>query len=118
MNILSNAVQAIKGNGNIWINTKKTLSSTQVEMVSISIQDSGLGMSSEVIEKIFDPFFSTKSVGQGTGLGLSITYGIIQNHGGDIVVKSEVGTGTEFIITIPVVAKSQNKTLENDNTIA
>lgn len=117
MNILSNAVQAIKGNGNIWINTKRSISNKQIEMVTISIQDSGLGMSSEVIEKIFDPFFSTKSVGQGTGLGLSITYGIIQNHGGDISVKSEVGTGTEFIITIPVVAKSQNKTTENDTTI-
>lgn len=110
MNILSNAVQAIVGNGNIWINTKRINSPKGKEMVSISIQDSGPGMSPETIEKIFDPFFSTKGVGQGTGLGLSITYGIIQNHGGEIVVKSELGTGTEFLISIPVVAPSQNKT--------
>lgn len=110
MNILSNAVQAISGNGNIWIHTKKLINSQNKEMVSISIQDSGPGMSKETMEKIFDPFFSTKAVGQGTGLGLSISYGIIQNHGGEISVKSEVGTGTEFLITIPVVAPSQNKT--------
>jgi len=102
MNILSNAVQAISGSGNIWIHTKKTKSQTGQEMISISIQDSGQGMNPEVIEKIFDPFFSTKTVGQGTGLGLSISYGIIQKHGGEITVKSEVGTGTEFTITIPV----------------
>jgi two-component system NtrC family sensor kinase len=68
-------------------------------------------MSAEVVEKIFEPFFTTKDVGQGTGLGLSISYGIIQNHGGDIQVKSKLGQGTEFIITIPVmqIKKSEQK---------
>lgn len=102
MNLLSNAVQAIDGNGRIWISTKTTRVRGKGEMVSISIQDSGKGMTPEVQEKIFDPFFSTKGVGQGTGLGLSITYGIVLNHGGDILVKSQPGTGTEFIVTIPV----------------
>ncbi|MBX3016955.1 MAG: HAMP domain-containing histidine kinase [Bdellovibrionaceae bacterium] len=102
MNLLSNAVQAIEGSGRIWITTKITRVRGKGEMVVISIQDSGKGMTPEVQEKIFDPFFSTKGVGQGTGLGLSITYGIVLNHGGDIQVKSQPGTGTEFIVMIPV----------------
>lgn len=103
MNILSNAVQAIEGTGQIWISTihLKDLKLKEGK-VQISIQDSGKGMSPEVIDKIFDPFFTTKKIGQGTGLGLSISYGIIDNHGGGIQVKSEENIGTEFIITLPV----------------
>ncbi|WP_374029526.1 ATP-binding protein [Bdellovibrio bacteriovorus] len=106
MNILSNAVQAIEGNGHIWISTVALKdykgSKDKRGWVQVSIQDSGKGMSSEVLEKIFDPFFTTKGVGQGTGLGLSISYGIIQNHGGEIQARSETGVGTEFIVIIPV----------------
>lgn len=103
MNILSNAVQAIEGPGQIWIVTQHIKSLNLKEgKVQISIQDSGKGMSHETIGKIFDPFFTTKKIGQGTGLGLSISYGIIDNHGGEIQVKSEVNVGTEFIITLPV----------------
>jgi two-component system NtrC family sensor kinase len=104
MNILSNAVQAIEGPGNIWITTRLQSRPDGKEQVQISFQDSGKGMTPQVMEKIFDPFFSTKGVGQGTGLGLSISYGIIQSHGGEILVKSQVGIGTEFIVLIPVVA--------------
>ena len=107
MNILSNAVQAIENQGEIWI-TMKSSELNGKEAVEISIQDSGIGMTQNTIDKIFDPFFSTKTVGQGTGLGLSITYGIIQSHGGDIVVKSQPKVGTEFIITIPVNGKFQD----------
>ena len=104
MNILTNAVHAIDGSGDIWISTQGIkASSSEVGKVQISILDSGIGMSSEIVEKIFEPFFTTKEVGKGTGLGLSISYGIIQNHGGDIKVKSEPNAGTEFIITIPIM---------------
>jgi two-component system NtrC family sensor kinase len=101
MNILTNAAQAIEGQGNIWITSRKV---TQLghDMVEVSFQDSGKGMTAEVMEKIFDPFFSTKGVGQGTGLGLSISYGIIQSHGGEIEVKSQPGIGTEFIVRVPL----------------
>ncbi len=102
MNILSNAVQAIEGHGNLWIGTKAILKTDGVEAVQISFQDSGKGMTAQTMEKIFDPFFSTKVVGQGTGLGLSISYGIIQSHGGEIFVKSQVGIGTEFLVQIPI----------------
>ncbi|MEQ1721829.1 MAG: ATP-binding protein [Pseudobdellovibrio sp.] len=108
MNLLSNAVHAINGNGQIWIaTTVLKASASEPGKVQISIQDSGVGMSADVIDKIYEPFFTTKDVGQGTGLGLSISYGIIQNHGGDIQVKSEKGIGTEFIVTIPLVQKKK-----------
>lgn len=109
MNLLSNATQAIEGKGNIWITTKTYTDFQDREMISMSFQDSGKGMEPSVMEKVFDPFFSTKGIGQGTGLGLSISYGIIQNHGGDIQVKSQVGIGTEFVLTIPVVARVSNR---------
>lgn len=103
MNIISNALQAINGSGQIWISTFPIRASNdKAGRVQISIQDSGAGMTSEVLEKIFEPFFTTKGVGQGTGLGLSISYGIIQNHGGEIQVRSEKGIGTEFTLIIPV----------------
>lgn len=102
MNILTNAAQAIEGEGDIWITLKHLNKGSKPPRAQISIRDSGKGMSADVVEKIFDPFYTTKSVGQGTGLGLSISYGIVKKHGGDIQVKSEPGAGTEFIITIPV----------------
>ena len=96
LNILSNASQAIKGEGKIFIKT-----SFDGEIVTISIKDTGEGMSAEVKQRIFEPFFTTKDVGEGTGLGLSITYGIIEDHDGNIEVYSEPGKGTEFVITLP-----------------
>jgi len=109
MNLLSNAVQAIEGTGNIWITTKKMPPQSGRESIMVSIQDSGKGISPEQIDRIFDPFFSTKGVGQGTGLGLSISYGIMQAHGGDIQVKSQPGIGTEFVLTLPVKMQNSNK---------
>jgi two-component system NtrC family sensor kinase len=103
MNLLSNATQAIQGNGKIWISTKLiTKQGDEKEKICISIQDNGLGIPANAIEKIFDPFFTTKEVGRGTGLGLSISYGIIQNHGGTIQVRSEEGKGTEFTVFLPI----------------
>lgn len=96
LNILSNASQAIKGEGKIFIKT-----SFDGEIVTIAIKDTGEGMSAEVKQRIFEPFFTTKDVGEGTGLGLSITYGIIEDHDGNIEVYSAPGQGTEFVITLP-----------------
>lgn len=110
MNILSNAIQAIQGQGQIWITTIPLKPGKDKSgRVQISIQDSGSGMDSKTLEKIFEPFFTTKGVGQGTGLGLSISYGIIQNHGGEIQVRSQKGVGTEFVIIIPI-SPPKNKT--------
>jgi len=89
-------VDAIETKGTIRLITK-----AEPNMVIISVKDDGCGMSQAVMDKIFDPFFTTKPVGQGTGLGLSISYGIIQEHGGTIEVRSEIDEGTEFIIKLP-----------------
>ena len=100
MNILNNAGQSIEGQGKIFIFTEYKNNN-----IIIKIKDSGKGMSKKVASHIFEPFFTTKDVGKGTGLGLSISYGIIQEHNGEIKVKSAVGKGTEFTITLPVTEK-------------
>jgi two-component system NtrC family sensor kinase len=69
--------------------------------VFIHFADTGAGIPKEILNKIFDPFFTTKAVGKGTGLGLSICYSIMQRLGGSISVKSQVGQGTEFTLTVP-----------------
>jgi two-component system NtrC family sensor kinase len=97
MNLLANAVDAIVGEGRIFITTSQTASA-----FLISIRDTGTGIAESIRGKIFDPFFTTKPVGQGTGLGLAISYGIVQDHGGSIELKSEEGMGTEFTVSIPL----------------
>lgn len=98
MNVLSNAAQAIEGEGEIHISTRD-IGNHRVE---ITIRDTGKGMNKSTLEKVFDPFFTTKGLGSGTGLGLSISYGVVQKHGGEILVSSELGKGTEFKIILPV----------------
>ncbi len=69
---------------------------------SISVIDNGPGISEKILDKIFQPFFTTKPTGQGTGLGLSLSYDIVKAHGGEIKVNTKENEGTEFIITLPV----------------
>ncbi len=97
-NIVTNAIEAISGEGVITVATE----AVRNEHIRISIRDTGKGMSVDTLSKIYDPFFTTKAFGQGTGLGLSISYGIVKTHKGDIDVKSQLGKGTEFIITLPI----------------
>ena len=99
MNILNNACQAVEGHGEIHISTQFV---QQDKVIEIRIKDTGIGIPKDQIEKIFDPFYTTKAVGQGTGLGLSITYGIVKSHGGDLAVASQVGHGSEFTIRLPI----------------
>ena len=101
MNLLINAHQAISGPGLVEITTKMTKQS----MVLFQIRDSGCGISKAVIDQIWDPFFTTKNVGQGTGLGLAVTYNIIKRLGGDISVESQVGKGSKFTVRIPACLK-------------
>jgi PAS domain S-box-containing protein len=72
--------------------------------VCLTVQDEGHGMLSEVRERIFEPFFSTKGLGEGTGMGLAVVRGIVEDHGGAIAVESEVGRGTTFRVFLPVAA--------------
>lgn len=97
MNLLVNATQAISERGTIMIRTRR-----DGDGVSIAIADTGIGMSAEVQAKIFDPFYTTKPVGQGTGLGLSVSYGIVEKHGGRIAVESKPGEGACFTVWLPL----------------
>ena len=73
----------------------------QGEKVEINVVDNGNGIPKKVLEKVFQPFFTTKPTGQGTGLGLSLSYDIIKAHGGDIKVNTKENEGTAFIISLP-----------------
>jgi signal transduction histidine kinase len=97
LNIITNAAQAIADFGSILIGT-----SVQGEHVHIVIRDNGKGMSDEVKQHIFEPFYTTKEVGEGTGLGLAISDKIIRQHYGRIRVQSVEGAGTTFTIVLPI----------------
>ncbi len=81
---------------------KSPLGDLGAKRVTISVRDNGPGIPQSVLDKIFQPFFTTKPTGQGTGLGLSLTYDIIKAHGGDITVTTNEGQGTEFIVRLPM----------------
>jgi two-component system, NtrC family, sensor kinase len=100
LNLITNAIDAHDGKpyGNIRITTR---ADDEHQKVHIMFADTGSGIPKEILSKIFDPFFTTKAVGKGTGLGLSICYSIMQRLGGSISVKSQVGQGTEFVLTVP-----------------
>ncbi|MBW1607872.1 MAG: HAMP domain-containing histidine kinase, partial [Deltaproteobacteria bacterium] len=98
INLITNAVHAMKDGGEITIKAKNELDR---EGFSFQVTDTGEGIPQNIITKIFDPFFTTKDVGKGSGLGLSITYGIIEQHSGTISVSSEVGKGTTFTSFLP-----------------
>ncbi|NQU63535.1 MAG: response regulator [SAR324 cluster bacterium] len=104
INLLINAAQAIKDKGKITIKTEQIQHQRQlgVSKVRITFSDDGCGIPADKQNKVFDPFYTTKSVQTGTGLGLSISYDIIKVHGGRISVKSAPGEGTHFIIILPL----------------
>jgi C4-dicarboxylate-specific signal transduction histidine kinase len=101
LNLLINAEEAISKDGGTIKVTTKVLK----QKVVIQIHDSGEGIKPEVEDRIFEPFFSTKSSKNGTGLGLSISYEVIKDHGGNIELKSKPGKGTSFLVTLPIRGK-------------
>jgi signal transduction histidine kinase len=104
LNMILNAIDATEDGGQIRISTRGT-----DDDVQIKFEDSGCGIVSENLDKVFEPFFSTKSPGKGTGLGLSICYGIIEEHKGKILVSSGgAGKGVTFTIILPVDTKVQS----------
>ena len=72
------------------------------QYIEISVADNGNGIPDKIVDKIFQPFFTTKPTGEGTGLGLSLSYDIVTAHGGELKVKTKEGEGTEFIISLPI----------------
>ena len=99
MNLLYNAFQSIKGGGRVEITTQHADDGSSAE---VRIRDTGCGIAPEVIDRIWDPFFTTKEVGKGLGLGLALTYNIVKRHGGKITVESKVDEGALFTVRLPV----------------
>jgi signal transduction histidine kinase len=111
LNIAINARDAMPEGGTLWIKTANLGGELPEEVagrecVLVSISDTGTGMSPEVIERAFDPFFTTKEVGKGTGLGLSMVFGVVQQSGGAVRLRSRVGSGTTVCIYLPRAARA------------
>jgi len=99
INIVLNAAEAMEGKGALIIDTRI---SDDGQFMEVEFTDTGCGIPEENIERLFEPFYTTKEAGKGTGLGLAISYGYIQRHNGIIEVKSQVGKGTTFIVRLPI----------------
>jgi len=119
MNLCTNAYQAMYSSGGTLkisltlVKIEDETAATAVRLISgdyikLAVSDTGCGISPENLARIFDPYFTTKEKGKGTGLGLSVVQGIVKSHKGTILVNSEVGTGTEFIVYLPVAAEADN----------
>ncbi len=105
LNMVANARDAMPEGGTLSVNT-----ASDRETVKIEISDTGIGIKEEHLKRIFESFFTTKESVKGVGLGLSVCYGFVKEHGGDIQVRSEVGSGTTFTITFPLLETSVEKT--------
>ncbi len=104
VNLVVNAIQAMPNGGRLTIRTVASGS-----FVSLIVEDTGIGMSEEILKEIFIPFFTTKPLGQGTGLGLPVVHGIVTSHGGSITVNSKVGEGTRFEVLLPVAQEKREE---------
>jgi len=104
INLFANAVHALPNGGDLVVRADE-----EDHRVKIRVSDTGTGMSSETIEKVFEPFYTTKD--KGTGLGLAIVFNIIQKHQGEIEVASAEGKGTTFTITLPKEEKRKEANL-------
>ncbi|MEJ2135759.1 MAG: HAMP domain-containing sensor histidine kinase [Desulfofustis sp.] len=106
INLILNGIQAIKEEtGKIVIAAEQD---TDTGSIVITVYDTGIGIEEEFLQQIFDPFYTTKEVGQGTGLGLSVVYGIIKKHDGTIMVRNNKNKGTTFVITLPPATMASN----------
>jgi len=123
LNLYVNAADAMPGGGKLFLKTKNethvNIKSNHYDprpgkYVQLTITDSGIGMDNQTLERIFDPFFSTKDMGRGTGLGLASVYGIVKSHDGYIDVESEKGHGTTFTIFLPATEKGLEDNPEAD----
>jgi CheY-like chemotaxis protein/anti-sigma regulatory factor (Ser/Thr protein kinase) len=114
MNLCTNAYHAMQKSGGklevklkeINISYEQTLQRVGMKVgphIELTVKDSGHGMDPQVIDRIFEPYYTTKEQGKGTGLGLSVIHGIVKNHGGDITVSSQPGKGSTFKVYLPVI---------------
>jgi len=128
MNLCTNALNAMEETGGVLnviletfdVDSKFTRHRTNAfrgKYVKLRIGDTGQGMDGETMERIFEPFYTTRGVGEGTGMGLATVHGIIASHGGEIFVDSEVGKGTTFDIYLPQTTNEVKTTVAADGTI-
>ncbi|HLO37845.1 MAG TPA: ATP-binding protein, partial [Lacibacter sp.] len=106
LNLITNAFYVVneKSKQNIagYESTVSVSTKKVADKVLIAVKDNGNGIPQKVLDKIFQPFFTTKPTGQGTGLGLSLSYDIVKAHGGELKVETKEGEGSEFIIQLPI----------------
>jgi signal transduction histidine kinase len=109
MNLLLNAIYFTPEGGSIFIKTEPDNAPREDAVgacpnrIRLSVRDTGAGIPGDLVDKVFDPFVTTKPVGEGTGLGLTICHKIVEEHGGALEVESEPGKGATFIITLPSI---------------
>lgn len=115
-NLIVNAADAMSGGGKLTVTTRLICGSespTDQPYLEIVFADTGSGIASQNLDRIFEPFYTTKEKGKGTGLGLFVSYGIIEKHGGTIDVASELGVGTAFTIRLPLAQPTDEISLPN-----
>ena len=128
MNLCTNAAQAMEENGGLLTVGLKQVHLSNADLkqlpglaegdyVKLTVQDTGHGISPEIIDMIFDPYFTTKESGKGTGLGLSVIHGIVQSYGGDIHVNSKPGNGTTFEVYLPTIKQQHGGEKVENNTL-
>ncbi len=126
MNLITNAYHAVESAGGTISVQLAELNITSMDdpaddlvpgrYAVLSVSDTGIGIDGAIINKIFDPYFTTKEKGRGTGLGLATVYGIVKAHGGDIRVTSDIGKGATFHVYLPLMEKTQESEHENEAT--
>ena len=127
MNLCTNAAHAMREKGgtldikvddfSVDPSTGNDLGMAPGQYMRLLVRDTGIGMPPDVMERIFDPFYTTKGVGEGTGLGLSVVHGIVKQHDGHITVESEPGRGSTFTVCIPQIAEEPETDVVSDDEI-
>ena len=126
LNLVVNASDAMEDGGRIEVSTSlRTVEATagHAELPAgqwalMRVSDTGTGIAPEVLEHVFEPFFTTKKLGQGTGLGLAMVYGIVQRAGGRVVIETEVGRGTTFLVYLPLLGDEEARRLRELGAVA
>lgn len=127
MNLITNSSQAIEAEGvieirieNVVLNEESCVFYTDLtpgNYIKVTVSDTGQGIAPEAIDRIFDPYFTTKEVDKGSGIGLSVVHGIVKSHGGAIRVKSELGKETAFTVLFPAVETKTDSEIETDEKL-
>jgi len=128
MNLATNAGHAMQKDGGVLevtlanvelddLSAEKHLDLAAGSYLRLTVSDTGHGMTAEIMERIFDPYFTTKDTGEGTGLGLSVAHGIVKTHGGTITVYSEPGEGTTFHVYLPLILEEEREKKESEGPL-